>query len=188
MNEITIDHMYFFIINLRKHFQRNLKVNFDINFFRQGKRDIKIISPLTSFMSYYRSSHFDFFDFQMYFLMKIIENEEFLNCTKLWMPSEVKNISLDDLETTLNKDREFLIAVAKKSKVTSLKKFFDINKNGESLISIYYKKDYVSIQFLAEYSTYFTETKTETQKHKTLVKAVKLIKKIRKNKNGNQKN
>lgn len=114
--------------------------------------------------------------------MKILENEEFLNCTKLWMASDVKNVTWNDLETNLKKDREFLISVAKQTRVTSLEKFFVINKNGESIISSFYEKGYISLQFLVEYSTYFTENETETKKHRKLVKTLKIIKHIKKGK------
>lgn len=174
--------MYRFVINLRKHFLKNQKINWDNWFVPKGHKDVRVMSILSSFMSYYRSSHFSFFDFQMYFLMKILENEEFLNCTKLWMASDVKNVTWNDLETNLKKDREFLISVAKQTRVTSLEKFFVINKNGESIISSFYEKGYISLQFLVEYSTYFTENETETKKHRKLVKTLKIIKHIKKGK------
>ena len=59
---------------------RNLTIK-DWNFhnvFGNGRRDVRIENALVQFMSYYRSSHFNDLDFQLYFLFfKLIEDENF---------------------------------------------------------------------------------------------------------------
>lgn len=91
-----------------------------------------------------------------------------------WNVRDVKKISKEDLKN----DQEFILKVSEKSKVKDLKIFFDINTNGESLISSFYEKKLVSIQFLARYSQYFVRRENETEKHKKLVEITKIAKQI----------
>lgn len=182
MSDVGLMHMYFYIAKL-KRFMRNLTIK-DWNFhnvFGNGRRDVRIENALVQFMSYYRSSHFNDLDFQLYFLFKLIEDENFLKDSRKWNASEVKHISLKVAGEQLKKDQEFLIEVSKKASIKSLEKFFDINKDGESTIYSFFMKGYISIHFLIEYSMYFKESEKQTKKHENTVKIVKLIKNILKN-------
>lgn len=182
MSELELEHMYFYITRLKK-FMNNRKVkDWNIrNVFIRGKKDVRIVKALTSFMSYYRSSHFNELEFQTYFLLKLLEEENFLNLFKQWNASEVKNISLGDSKESLKKDQEFLIEVSKVASIKSLEKYFDINIDGESTIYSFFAKGYISIHFLIEYSMYFKESEEQTMKHKHIVKIVKQIRKIQQN-------
>ena len=182
MIEIGLSHMYFYISKLKK-FMKNQKIkDWDFrNIFNRGRRDARIENALVQFMSYYRSSHFNELDFQLYFLFKLIEDEKFLEEFWKWDASEVKHISLKIAGEQLKKDQEFLIEVSKKASVKSLEKYFDINIDGESTIYSFFVKGYISIHFLIEYCMYFKESEKQTKKHENTVKIVKLIKNILKN-------
>lgn len=182
MTEIKLDNFYAYIFKLKQYLNTGKDQNWFFNVcFMRGRRDIRIQKILATFMSYFRSSHFSELDFQMYFLFKLLEDEDFLKDSKKWLACDVKNISLKDASEKLKSDQEFLIEVSKKTNFTSLEKFFDINMNGESLIYSFYMKGYISIHFLIEYNMFFKESDKQTKKHEHVVKIVKLMKKILKN-------
>lgn len=173
--EYRVEHFYLFLSKVKKGMTgKKLIWDFDCYISPKMRKIPWVYNKITEFYSYYRSNHFSEIDYQIYVLEKCIEHDDFLTNMTKWNVRDVKKISKEDLKN----DQEFILKVSEKSKVKDLKIFFDINTNGESLISSFYEKKLVSIQFLARYSQYFVRRENETEKHKKLVEITKIAKQI----------
>lgn len=181
MTEAKLDHFYLFYTKVKKALD-GYKVKWGFQKGIAGKRSIPwVVKKLTEFYACHRSSHFTELDFQIYFLESIIKNEKFLENCNIWNPRDVKKVSRIEMTEMIVKDQEFILKVSKSSGVKDPQIFFDINNNGESLISSFYEKGLISIHFLVKYCMYFIESENETEKHKKIVKISKIIREILQN-------
>lgn len=173
--------MYLFVNALEKKLNQKRPRVLDI----QIKSDIMgtrvkpwIMNGLESFYNCYRCNHFSEYDFQFYFMKNLIDDEDFIKDTKKWDSDKVQNITDELIEKEIKKDESKLLEIAKIKKIKDEKKFFEINNDGESLVYKFYANKIISIQFLIKYSESFIDDDKQSEKHKKIVRIVKIMNKI----------
>lgn len=181
MNKFNIEAFYQYVQAVDKKLKMKRPKVLDIQFKNGiiGKRYKQwVLKSLETFYTCYLCNHFSEYDFQYYFLENLIKDESFIDNIKKWDSNKVQNITKELIEKEIKKDESKILSIAKASNVKNGEKFFEINNDGESLIYKFYTNNLISLHFLIKYANNFTENENQSEKHKKIVRIVKILKNI----------